>query len=279
MMELEISPGSPLAWTRLRSGVQAYANRKLFRQVERFCLFLGHPRSGHSLIGALLDAHPDAVIAHELNALGYLARGFTLTQIWTLILENARQIQDAGRQDAMSDYRYDVPGQWQGRNRTLRVIGDKKGGMTTLALGRSPDLLARLKQAARDVELTFIHVIRNPFDNISTMFLRNSLGLSKNIEVYFKRCELIEKIKEELDGSVYDLYYEDFVADPEGQLARLVAELGLQTENGYLRDCAGIVYASPNLSRHKVGWPDFAITRVRKGIESFSFLSRYTYES
>jgi hypothetical protein len=42
-------------------------------QVRSFCLFIGYPRSGHSLVGSLLDAHPDIAIAHEVNVLGLVA--------------------------------------------------------------------------------------------------------------------------------------------------------------------------------------------------------------
>jgi len=33
--------------------------RRHFDAVRTFCLFIGYPRSGHSLVGSLLDAHPD----------------------------------------------------------------------------------------------------------------------------------------------------------------------------------------------------------------------------
>ena len=33
--------------------------------VEKFVLFVGYARSGHSIIGSFLDAHPSIVIAHE----------------------------------------------------------------------------------------------------------------------------------------------------------------------------------------------------------------------
>src|SRR5512143_1721936 len=47
-------------WARFR-----YAGE--FLRVERFCLFVGYPRSGHSLVGAFLNAHRHAVVSHELN--------------------------------------------------------------------------------------------------------------------------------------------------------------------------------------------------------------------
>ena len=44
----------------------------LYDGVETFVLFIGYPRSRHSLIGAVLDAHPEIIIPHEYNVLGKL---------------------------------------------------------------------------------------------------------------------------------------------------------------------------------------------------------------
>ena len=54
-----------------------------------------------------------------------------------------------------------------------KVIGDKKGGDTALALNRlgSLSVLEEIKQVVQ-VPMKFIHVHRNPFDNIATMTLR-----------------------------------------------------------------------------------------------------------
>jgi hypothetical protein len=34
-------------------------HRASFAHVESFCMFIGYPRSGHTLIGSILDAHPN----------------------------------------------------------------------------------------------------------------------------------------------------------------------------------------------------------------------------
>ena len=54
----------------------------------------------------------------------------------------------------------------------LKVIGDKKGGNTALLLDQLGDLsiLEEIKQVVQ-VPLKFIHVHRNPFDNIATIML------------------------------------------------------------------------------------------------------------
>src|SRR6056297_1246638 len=43
--------------------------------VEAFVQFVGFPRSGHSLIGSVLDAHPHAIISHELDTMGLIKKG------------------------------------------------------------------------------------------------------------------------------------------------------------------------------------------------------------
>ncbi len=42
---------------------------RTFKEVKYFVQFMSFPRSGHSLIGSILDAHPQAIISHELNSM------------------------------------------------------------------------------------------------------------------------------------------------------------------------------------------------------------------
>ncbi len=70
---------------------------KTFDTVERFCLFIGYPRSGHSLVGSLLDAHPNVVLAHELDALRYVAAGYRRKQLYWMILRRDAEFTRSGR--------------------------------------------------------------------------------------------------------------------------------------------------------------------------------------
>ncbi|MFW6087995.1 MAG: sulfotransferase, partial [Myxococcota bacterium] len=117
--------------------------RQDFAQVEAFCLFIGYPRSGHSLIGSLLTGHPECVISHELNALAYVRRGFRREQLFALILDRDQWFSHQGRE--WTGFDYSVEGLWQGHHDRLRVIGDKKGGASTLLLERDPTLLHALR--------------------------------------------------------------------------------------------------------------------------------------
>ena len=81
-----------------------------FRQVTTYCLFIGHGRSGHSIIGAMLDAHPEVILSDELDAMKYLRLGFSRDQVFHLSAkvagdqahESARSPGDPGRPTAIT---------------------------------------------------------------------------------------------------------------------------------------------------------------------------------
>ena len=55
----------------------------------------------------------------------------------------------------------------------VKVIGDKQAGKTSEFLSTAIDILKEIMQTLQ-VPLRFIHIVRNPFDNIATMTLRET---------------------------------------------------------------------------------------------------------
>jgi len=102
---------SRTAWVLLQLIGEARGWRRAssFGELGSFCLFLGYPRSGHSLVGALLDARPNMVIAHELNALDFVQHGIKREALYYLLLSRARWF--ARRNAEWSGYKYAVPPQ------------------------------------------------------------------------------------------------------------------------------------------------------------------------
>lgn len=241
----------------LTSLVTARRDRPRFADVGFYAMFVGYPRSGHSLVGSLLDAHPDAVIAHELGALRLFRAGFRRDQIYSLILRRDSQFTAAGRQ---TRYDYAVPGQWQGRFRQLRVIGDKKGAQSTRILDAHPHVLDRVR-ATVGVPLRVVHVVRNPFDNISTMAERAGSTLPGAANAYFSLADAVEGMRGRLDeDEILDLRHEDLIADPTTTLARLSAFMDLDADRDWIDACAGILFASPRRTREQAPWTDELVT-------------------
>lgn len=246
----------------------------VFDGVESFCLFVGYPRSGHSLVGSLLDAHPQVVLAHELDALRYVAAHYGRNQLYWLILERDAAFTRAGRN--WTEFDYSVPGGWQGRFEQLKVIGDKKGGSTTMRLQQRPALLERLR-ATVGADVRLIHVVRNPFDNIATMSRRNHQTLEWASDRYFALCETVDHVTRGVPRSVIVLRHEDLIADPRRSLSSLCDALGLSADDSYLTACAAVVNPSPHLSRLEVRWTPALLRSVERRIDGFGFLDGYAF--
>ncbi|MFC2144937.1 hypothetical protein ACFLQQ_01270, partial [Actinomycetota bacterium] len=141
-------------------------NKKSCKSVEKFCFFIGYPRSGHSVVGSILDAHKNIIISHELDVVKYIDQGLKKEIIYGSILRNSFRKSTKGREQ--TGYKFDIPNEWQGRFDELKIIGDKKGGTTSVRIQRKKSLLKDMEKYF-DIKVVFIHVTRNPFDNISTI--------------------------------------------------------------------------------------------------------------
>lgn len=263
------------------SSYRAQVSPGLLQHVSCFCLFVGHNKSGASMTSALLDAHPDAAFSDEEDALQYVPAGFRREQIFHLLLWGARREALKGRVTArrLTPYSYQVPGQWQGRHRTLRVVGDSTTGTSTRRLAADPRLLERLQATMGGVEVKLIQVIRNPYDPISVMMVRGRRSFENAIEHYFAHCGTLAALGRHLGPErLHAVRYEEFVRRPEATLGALCRFLGLEPEERYLRDCAGILHASPDTHRQMVPWGQREIEAVRGRIAQYAFLEGYTFE-
>ena len=104
---------------------------KIVKDVDTMLMFIGYPRSGHTLIGSLLDAHPNIVVANEYNVLGnwenYTTKQrnkqYLFEQLYTNSHLEAHE-GDRSSKDCLpkTKYNYLVPNQWQGKfDRIIKV--------------------------------------------------------------------------------------------------------------------------------------------------------------
>ena len=254
--------------------------RQDFESVANFCLFVGYPRSGHSLVGSLIDAHPQAMIAHELNALKLGRYGFSGRQIMHEILHNSRVFtEDGGR--CYTGYSYAVPNQWQGRYEQLRLIGDKFGDFSIEALMRRPQLLEKM-QRKLNIPVKFVHVIRNPYDNITTIEARKRTvdrTLEQSIDYYFSLVAGVESLKQRIaTKDVFDLRLEDLVADPINRLQAMARFFELDPDENWAQASAAIVFDKPKRTRYGYDWSETDKQQVAEKIEACDFLRGYCFD-
>jgi hypothetical protein len=252
-----------------------------FLNVETICLFVGHVKSGGTLIGALLDAHPNAVVADEIDVLRYLSAGFRREQIFELLLKGSRREARKGRVTArrLEPYSLEVPMQWQGRYDVLRVIGESRAGPTTRRFGHEPQLLARLYERMGEVRPRFLHVVRNPYDPIAAMIVRGKRSFPDAISDYARQCRTLLELRERIDpADLLTVAYEDFVRGPQEGIGRVCGFLGLEASDDYRTACASIVDPAFRPERLRVEWRPQHIDAVRAMIEQVVFLDRYAVD-
>ena len=96
----------------------------LWNDVKHMILFLGHDRSGTTLVGSLLDAHPNIVVANEYDAIGKWI-GFAKDKknrdyLFQALYSNSFQSARIGKRrkncvDVNDGGIKHVPNQWQGK--------------------------------------------------------------------------------------------------------------------------------------------------------------------
>lgn len=261
---------------RLLGRWMRWRHSHLFDGVERFCLFVGYPRSGHSIVGALLDAHPEAVVSHELIAQRHVLNGCSRDELYGLMLGRACWFHLRGHRGV---YSFRVPGAWQGRWRQLRLVGDKRGGHLARILPDHPDLLERFRRLT-GVPLRLVHVVRNPWDNVAAMAIHNRLSLSDSVDFHRRLCASTGPLVRRLEGrELITLHHEHLLKQPEDELRRLATFLDLPAEAEWLQACAAVLFPRPTGTRHRLNWSAELIETVGETAKTWPFLADYRFES
>ena len=100
-----------------------------YKHVRTILFFIGYPRSRHSLLGSLLDAHPHIVVSDETMAFPRWRRNpkqwmnGSIYSFYDTLFRASKQSTMTGRRSRVfegsvvnkdSNYGYSVPNQWQG---------------------------------------------------------------------------------------------------------------------------------------------------------------------
>ena len=282
--------------------------------VKKMVMFVGNGRSGSSITGSLMDAHPHVIIPHQCGIFKNLPK---LTKASSLnnksLKENlfntlyAQSKDDAihFRKHNKKGYTLGVEGLWQGKYDTyIDVIGDKHGdpinSIFTHNKKKFVQIFLRLQETLK-VPILLIQNIRNPFDMIATYAIESHKGAkqladykkSENenkynntasikglVDVVFQRfsaaLELTEMLGKENVLAVHNC---DLVNDPRGTMSRIFDFLEVDTTEHYLDVCAEKVFKSESRSRNAVAWTREQREMVERRMKEYEILNRYNFTS
>jgi Sulfotransferase family len=259
-----------------RATLKGFRHRRAFRDVERFFFLVGYPRSGSTLVGSLLNAHPEMVIAHEADSLRYVRPGITRNQLFAILLERDREFAAVERR--WNGFDYSLPGLDQGRFTRLRVIGDKHAGRAARRMRDEPELLERLRAVA-GVPIRVLHITRNPFDNIASIARNRELPLAQAIEIYRDLGVAVDGVRASLSrGELLDLSYESILRDPGGGISAILRFIGVGASSEYVSSCASLVDRGGRRGRATLEWSTDERSQVEAIVASRPVLAGYRFE-
>ena len=276
--------------------------------VKKFVFFIGYARSGHSIVASLLDAHPNMIIAHEFNLFRVWTgkegeRLSNRTYLYNNLYRNSYNNAVSGWRSNMNKqkgYSLDVHSPWQGTFKKLLVMGDKSGAVTTQMYNHSRENFTKVFEklkATVGVPIKVIHVVRNPYDIVSTRLLYADAGGSKSkldATKEEKHCSigglgsqinrtlvLANKVHNFISSSgldVLDIHLLDLIQDPDHVLNNICAFLGVDCPGSYIETCTQKVYKKVPRTRELVVWPQWLINKVYlELIKPYRFFWRYSY--
>ena len=275
--------------------------------VEKFVLFVGYQRSGHSLIGSVMDAHPNILISGGLFLLQLCAsKGVgesvfeNKTRLFNTIYRNSYLLSKCGSRSGTNNskgYSLKVNEQWQGKFSQLRMVGDKSGGSTSLQLqhGKGVTCWKQLTDSI-GIPIIAIHVVRNPYDMIATNSLyrlskvkatrasdlvygklRPGLSmLTEEAQRVFKQANSVENFSK--NSPVVEIHIEDYIKDPKTAILKICNGLGLPCPEDYVQECYNKAYRSVSRSRDLIEWEPEVIDSIQENMKKLHFFHGYTFE-
>ena len=284
------------------------------QKVDKLLFFTGYPRSGHSIIGSLLDAHPSIILSYAFflfrrlltppgmnGSIEGLLQNKTL--FFNMLYERSYHYSFVSRKKSNKGYTLDVPGMWSGKFRNLKIIGDKSALSTTVAYSSASHSLfkQRYEHLAECVgtELVTIHVIRNPFDMIATHTLYRAMSYSwkknnetlltgnkligssyllQEMEFFFDKAEAVKEMVPMCGMKVLEVHIENVVRSPRKEMQRLCKFLDVDFSEQYLQTCEQKIFKNVSRTRDKVVWPTAIKAEVERRMELFPFFKGYTFK-
>jgi hypothetical protein len=213
--------------------------------LKTFIQFAGFPHSGHSIIGALLDANPVVAIANEFNALAYIDQ-FPESNRTEFIAALSFAAAQNNLKDAWNNtgYSYRFADSDQGNMSNLTAIGYKKGGGTTRLFRKNPETQIQLLKWFPE-NLVQITVLRNPIQLISASAYRRGCPISNSlITDFLNQLNALGQLRK-LNTKSLVVYHEDFVSDPESIMRDVLNHCSLPWTKWYEQNLRGIVWTNP----------------------------------
>ncbi len=224
-------------------------------------LFIGSPRTGSTLLGQILNYHPQCLISFEENVVGrHLVKFVSFEKLLVCMAKSAREtfekgLEKTGRMNAgvyqprWSSFA-DLRTSPDFKKRDIAVVGDKKAGGTAMAVRDHPETFIRLIKNNPSFKL--LQVIRNPI-TAALSYMK-----SHAIDSFEEACSHIVETTGVAYGMTrlfpqqsFTVFYEDLLEHPEKTLTGLCGFLTIQVSSSWLEEIIKRINRGKPLDRER----------------------------
>lgn len=219
-------------------------------------MFMGYPRSGHTLVASMLNAHPNVICSNQMFIIQNIEKQM-LDPLLLTILNGATDMHWKPEVKIDKTPKSDI-----------YVIGDKTGHRTVEYLIDNPGQLDHLKTIV-PWPIKWVHVVRNPYDCMATWTKKNfdnkkkKSPASASVEAEFKAAfekfkALNQKIAElKKSEDVLTLVHEKVVVSKDQTMQQLCNFLDIEKTDEWRKRVVKTLWKTPRITRRKISWTPF----------------------
>jgi hypothetical protein len=211
-------------------------------------IFIGSPRTGSTLLGQILNYHPECLISNEARFITkVVAQGISFEEALNDVIIRAREQFKTGLENdkkfgkTIDIDRYqnkwlsfkDLSKDSDFKKREIKVIGDKKAGGNIQTFIDNPNEMLKFLDAHPNALL--LQIIRNPVDAaVSLMKSHGFRPFEKACEEIVMKTHTAYVLGKRVSNPYHYMYYEDLMADPEVEIRKILNWLNVECSNNWL---------------------------------------------
>lgn len=260
--------------------------------MKSLCLFCCHGQSGHTVLAAILDAHPKIALAEESHfAKKIFFKNRTLESLIEGVKassnQQARKAKEPNVKYSYGSNRYTfgriTP--YQGFQNTTEVIGDKTGwDIPSLCFEHNkPNCMSKIQRKS-ELPVKVIHLVRNPFDVIASWHLGSIESRKKSDQTIEQCIDRFGMYANAMQTVLYNYDYKDkilvsnesLIAHPESTINRLCDYLEVERNEELVNNASKILFKSPRKKSDRVKWTTDQTLTIKQLIRTYPFLREYS---
>ena len=236
-------------------------------------MFAGYPRSGHTLVASILNAHPNVICSNQQFVLTNGASG--LDSILSKIEMGTHRTQ-------WNPNAYVEPCEKQ----DVYLVGDKTGHRTVEHLLSIPEDLEKFKKII-PWPIKWIHVVRNPYDNLATWTKKNfesrkyanKNSYEREFNIAFQKYKALnEKINElKKTENVLSMNHEKVIRSIDKSLNELCTFLEIEKYDDWRARVIKAKWKKPRITRKHIKWHPDMRAKTAKLIRKYHWFNGYAF--